>query len=370
MRRDPLTNTKHPNSSNSVADELFVGGGEMGALMGSFDWAKTPLGPVETWSPTLQATTRMMLSNCFPMLLWWGPDFYQLYNDAYVPVLGDKHPHAALAKPFRECWSEVFHILGPLAQTPFDGGPPTWMEDIPLELKRFEFTEEAHFTIGYSPVPDNTAPNGIGGVLAIVHEITQKVLGDRRVSALRDLTTRSFEAKTAEEACVIAAATLGHYQRDIPFALIYLTEDNGCSARLASQTRADNHGTLCPVLVDLSKESEGVWPLASAREQKQIIFVEDLAGKFGRVPSGPWSDPPEMAAVVPIKSNVAEQPAGFLVVGLSPRLRYDDSYRGFLELLSAQIATAITNSRAYEEGRLIAQRLLSLPTLVTSSEPR
>lgn len=258
----------------------------MGALMRSFDWSNNPLGPPESWSPTLQAMTRMLLANCFPMLLWWGPDFLQLYNDAYIPVLGDKHPVAALGRPFRECWSEVFYILGPLAQKPFEGGPATWMEDIPLEVNRFGFTEETHFTIGYSAVPDPAAPGGIGGVLATVHEITQKVLGERRLAAIRELSTRSFEAKTVSGACDVAVSTLAHHQLDVPFALIYLLDEKGETAHLACETGLDGFPAFRRGMVPLSDGAAGLWPLALSHQQSKTVIVEDLRDKAGRVPSG------------------------------------------------------------------------------------
>uniref|UniRef100_A0A372IQ11 histidine kinase n=2 Tax=Paracidobacterium acidisoli TaxID=2303751 RepID=A0A372IQ11_9BACT len=329
----------------------------MRGLMRVFDWAKTPLGPAETWSPTLRAMTQMLLANCFPMLLWWGPDFYQLYNDAWSPVLGDRPPHAGLGRPFRECRPEIFHILGPLARKPFEGGPPTWIEDILLEVNRFGFQEEAHFTMGYSPVPDDTAPKGIGGVLATVHEITRKVVGDRRVSALRDLSAQSFEPKTAEEACGMAAAVLSRYPRDISFALIYLTESNGRYARLAGRTGMDGHEALGPEVVEILGDAQKSWPFSTVLEQKTLSVVDDLGGRFGRVPGGPWSDPPHTAVMLPIRATMGNLPAGFLIAGISPRLRFDDSYRGFLELLSAQISTSIAHARAYEEERRHAEAL-------------
>jgi signal transduction histidine kinase len=337
--------------TDRAGQNIFAGGGEMGALMRDFDWSKTPLGPVESWSLTLRVMAKLLLANRFPMLLWWGAQFIQLYNDAYRPVLGDKHPHAALGKPFSECWSEVFHVLGPLAQTPFDGGPPTWMEDIPLEVNRYSFVEETHFTIAYSPVPDDTAPNGIGGVLATVHEISEKIVGERRVRALRDLAARPAEAKTAEEASAMAAATLADYSKDVPFALVYLLEADGKSARLAGHAGTETCADLRPEQVDFYDKSETPWPFAAVEREQQVSLIDNLQERFGRLPAGPWADPANSAAVVPIKSNIARHLAGFLVAGISPRLRFDDQYRGFLELASAQIAIAIANARAYEEER-------------------
>jgi signal transduction histidine kinase len=353
-------------SSTPTPESLFAGGGEMGALMRAFDWSNTPLGSASTWSPALESTTRLVLANCSPMLLWWGPDFIQIYNDAYIPVLGDKHPGAALGRPFRECWSEVFPVLGPLAQSPFGGGPPTWMEDIPLEVNRFGFVEETHFTIGYSPVPDATAPGGIGGVLATVHEISAQIIAQRRVVVLRDLGTRPAEAKTAEDAGAMAAATLADHAKDIPFALIYLLDPSGEKAYLAAHSGTDGCPALRPEAIDLAPSLAGAWPLPAAKTQQETILVSGLAARFGCLPIGPWSDPPHMAAVVPIKSNIPHQLAGFFVAGISPRLRYDDSYRDFLELASAQIATAIANARAYEEERKRAQALAELDRAKTT----
>ncbi len=357
---------REPDQGSPSGQNLFAGGGEMGALMRAFDWSKNPLGPPETWSPALQSTTRLVLANCSPMLLWWGPDFLSIYNDAYIPVLGDKHPQAALGKPLRECWSEVFPVLEPLVRSPLEGGPPTWMEDIQLEVNRFGFVEETHFTIGYSPVPDPTARRGIGGVLATVHEITEKVLSQRRVLVLRDISTRALETKTAVEACMAAADTLAKHENDIPFALIYLLDSSGEKAHLAAHTGTADCAALRPEVIDLTADLDSLWPLAFCKADEEIVPVSALAAKFDRVPHGSWSDPPHIAAVVPIKSNIAHQVAGFFIAAISPRLRFDDSYRGFLELASAQIATAIANARAYEEERRRAEALAEIDRAKTA----
>jgi hypothetical protein len=110
---------------------FLLGGGEMGALMRAKDWVSTPLGSPETWSPSLKMMVALLLANRFPQLLWWGPDYLSIYNDAYRPVLGDRHP-AALGQPFRDVWPEVQHVLTPLIDAPFHGGPASWTDDIQL----------------------------------------------------------------------------------------------------------------------------------------------------------------------------------------------------------------------------------------------
>ena len=136
--------------------DCLEGGGEIGALMRSIDWSKTPIGAVETWSPALRTIMRMLLVNRFQLFLWWGPHYVQFYNDASWPILGAKHPRS-MGQPAAECWSEIWHVIGPLIDSPFHGGPATWMEDIFLEINRYGYVEETHFTIAYSPVPDDDA---------------------------------------------------------------------------------------------------------------------------------------------------------------------------------------------------------------------
>jgi hypothetical protein len=102
-------------------------GSEMGALIRAKDWSSTPIGPVESWSPSLRMMVGLLLANRFPLLLWWGPNYVSIYNDAYRPVLGEKHPRS-LGEPVKECWSEIWHILKPLIDAPFEGGPSTWMD--------------------------------------------------------------------------------------------------------------------------------------------------------------------------------------------------------------------------------------------------
>ncbi len=351
------TDATDPPTGGSAA------GPEMEERIRTFDWSRTPLGPTESWSPALRMMVRILLANRFPMLLWWGPEYVSLYNDSYRPILGTKHPWA-LGRPVRECWSEIWDLLEPLIDTPFRGGPATWDEDIFFEINRYGFVEETHFAIAYSAVPDESAPNGIGGVLAAVHEITEKVVGERRVRALRDLGARAGQARTAEEACRIAAETLAAYDKDVPFALLYLIDErideNGEAAALAGFFGCEAETEGCPGRVELGA-LEGPWPFADAVRTAAVSVVGDLAGRFGgNVPAGPWSDPPQYAVMVPIRSNLAHRLAGVMVAGVSARLKFDEPYLGFYELLAGQIATSIANARAYEAERRRADALAEI----------
>ena len=341
----------------------------MGERIRSFDWASTPLGPISTWSPALRTTLRIMLANRFPHVLWWGPHYIQFYNDPYRPIPGAKHPDQAFGRPASECWAEIWHIIGPLVDRPFKGGPATWDDDIFLEIHRHGFVEECHFTIAYSPVPDETAPNGIGGVLATVHEITGKVVGDRRVLVLRDLGARSAEVRTAEEACVMAAEILAKHPKDIPFALLYLLDSEREEARLGGLAGVAVSEVVSPAVIPLhgDREFRSPWPLAQVRQTEAPQTIRNLAQTLqGQVPPGPWSDPPNTAVIIPIPSNKSHQLAGFLITGVSARLQLDDAYRDFLNLVGSQIATAIARAREYEEEKKRAEALAVLDRAKTA----
>lgn len=354
-----------PANGTQVAPAMTTGEkGEMADRINALDWSRTPLGPREAWSPALRMMVTFLLANRFPLLLWWGPQFVSIYNDAYRPVLGAKHPQA-LGQPCGEVWQEIWHILHPLIDRPFRGGPATWMEDILLEIRRHGYPEETHFTIAYSPVPDETAPGGIGGVLATVHEITDKVIGERRVLALRDLGVRGVEAKSAEEACVNAATALRSHARDVPFALMYLLDANRQEARLAAKVGAEAGEPICPAAVRLD-DAAAAWPFAAVLAAEELQVVSHLSARFSAVPRGPWADPPESAVVIPIPSTLAHQTAGFLVVGVSSRSQFDEKYRSFVELLGTQLATLVANARAYEEEARRATALAELDRAKTA----
>jgi hypothetical protein len=349
------------NTSLSEDGLSFLGvGGEMRELIREFDWAGTPIGPTKSWSPALRTTIRIVLANRFPHILWWGPGYIQLYNDAYAPIPGAKHPKKALGRPASECWPEIWHIIGTLIDRPFHGGLPTWNEDILLEIQRHGFVEESHFTIAYSPVPDDTVPGGIGGVLGTVHEITEKVVSERRTVVLRDLAAGVADAKTAEQACTLAAKVLAKHNRDLPFVLLYLIDPDRRRARLAGAAGVETGLDLSQGNLNLDDSTTLRWPLNEGIESGDIGLVEDLATRFRVIPPGPWSDPPTAAAIVPIPSNRPHVTAGVLITGISSRLKFDARYRDFLDLVKTQIATAISNARSHEEERKRAEMLAEL----------
>ena len=178
---------------SAPTSELFAGSGEMAAIMRGMDWSRTKLGPVEDWPQSLRTMLGVILGSRFPMLLWWGPELLHLYNDAYRPILRDKHP-ASLAAPAAEVWAEVWDVAGPMARSVQEGGPATWTEDLQLLINSGDMAEETYFTFSYSPVPGDDGR--IGGLLNTVQETTAKVQSERQVRMLYELAGRAAEAKS------------------------------------------------------------------------------------------------------------------------------------------------------------------------------
>jgi hypothetical protein len=194
-----------------------------------------------------------------------------------------------------------------LIDTPFQGGPATWVEDIELQINRAGFSEETHFTVAYSPVPDETVAGGIGGVLATVHEITEKVIGERRGSILRELGSGAGKRRRRRMRAQPQRRRSKSIGRMFQFALIYLTDSDVRKARLAACCGFEGSESLAPQDLDLNETSEIGSAMAAARRAEEMQIVTDLASVFPVLPAGPWPERPHTAVVVPIRSNIPHQ---------------------------------------------------------------
>ena len=327
------------------------------------DWSKTPLGPEEWWPASLKTAVRIMLDSRYPMFVWWGDRLINIYNDAYAPVLGDRHPEA-LGRPAREIWSEIWDTVGPQSELVMRERRSTWNEELQFVMERNGFPEEAFFTYSYSPIPGDDG--GVGGLFCACTEETQRVLGRRRLRLLRALAERAAEAKSIDEACEIAAATLADNPNDIPFALLYLLEPDGARARLACASGLTLPHPASPPTVELGGDGDP-WEFARVARAGEAVLVDALAARFGPLPGGVWPEAPNHAIVLPmLKGSESARPAGFVVAGISPRLPFHDDYRGFMGLVAGQIGAAVANARAYEEERRRAEALARLDEAKTA----
>jgi PAS domain S-box-containing protein len=166
------------NRSNRA--DFLAGGGEMGALTRGHDWSATPIGPPDSWPQSLRTAVRILLSTNHPMFIWWGEGLIQFYNDAYRQTMGPERHPGALGQPGRECWAEIWPIIGPQIEQVMSGGGATWNENQLIPVTRHGRLERVWWTYGYSPIDE---ADGVGGVLVVCRDVTREHLA---AAALRE----------------------------------------------------------------------------------------------------------------------------------------------------------------------------------------
>ena len=332
-------------------------GGPLSHLMAATDWPATPLGPFPRWPPELRTAVSVCLNCPFPILVMWGPQLTMVYNDAFVPILGAKHP--ALGLPCAQVWADAWPVVGGMLTDVLDRGVPTYHEDLRLILQRHGFDEEVYFTFAYSPIP---VPGGrVGGVFTVVTESTGQVLSARRIRALQELSaSRSAHTASAADACATAMQTLGAHRADLPFGVTYLLDDADGQARaVASFGLADPD--LLPAALRGGGDGDWIWQTAvTGAGATRTGLAEQLPGlaQPGASPAGDADA--DVAVSLPLAVAGQTRVRGALVLGVSRYLRLDEDYQGFLALVARQVAAAVTDAEAYAAQRRRAEELAEL----------
>ena len=200
------------------------------------------------------------------MWVGWGKDAVFLYNDAYIQVLSlAKHPWA-LGKPTAEVWPEIWDICGPLVDKVYQEGEASFLDDVRFLMNRGDFTEETYYSFSYSPIRDESGT--VAGLFCPTTEVTPKVINARRLGTLSELSANALLQKTTEAACASVAATLAKNPDDIPFAVLYLVDNENKRARLEQ-------------VCGLARGIEGLTPdsIDLARDQRWAVLV--AAGAHG-----------------------------------------------------------------------------------------
>src|SRR5438132_162780 len=208
---------KDAGEERTVIDP-FPSGGEMRRLMFDHDWTGTELGPMSDWPLRLRFALGTCLESRHPITIFWGEDLRVFYNDAYVPSMGDKHP-AALGRPARECWAEIWPTIGSMLEGVLHTGQPTWADDLELGLLRHGFVEETYWTFSYSPIRD--AQGVVCGIFCAVTETTDTITATRREGMLRDVAVAATTARSEHEFLTAVSEAMRANPNDVPFARLY-----------------------------------------------------------------------------------------------------------------------------------------------------
>jgi PAS domain S-box-containing protein len=240
--------------------DFLAGGGEMGRLMRSHDWEATPLGAPSTWPPLLKTSLRLLLTSNHPMFIWWGPQLIQFYNDAYRQTLGlERHP-SALGQRGRDCWNDVWDIIGPQISHVMSGQGATWHEDHLVPTVRHGRHQNIWWTYGYSPIENE---NGVQGVLAICRDVTQEHENRETLARLNKelaaevITRMQAEASLEAERDSIDAA-LERSESDLAQQVIDWQELHAMSSRLLqAKTLQDQFAVVLDTAARFHRCSQG-----------------------------------------------------------------------------------------------------------------
>ncbi|MFO0605055.1 MAG: ATP-binding protein [Polyangiales bacterium] len=331
-------------------------GGEMGRLLRLHDWAATPLGPVAAWPSSLRSSLSICVGSRFPIALYWGPRATLVYNDAWSPILGSKHPWA-LGRDAREVWPEIWPTIGPQLEHVARERESIYLEDSLLPMRRHGYVEECYFNYTFTPVLGEGG--AVDGVFNAVIETTWRVTGERRTRALRELGEALAGARSAREACARAADGLAAADRDVSFCAVYLAD--GGRARLVAARGVAPGSPLAPADAPLG---DAQWPFAEAA--RRVVAVHELPGRFGVAPpGGAWPEAATQALVAPLSIG-ADRGAGFLVIGASPRRAVDDESVAFADRAAAHLSAAMSAAAALESERQRAESLAALDRAKTT----
>ncbi len=276
------------------------------------------------------------------MVLTWGPEFIQFYNDAYAPLIGAQHP--TIGQDIRITFAAGWDVLGPPIEHAMTTLEPSWFPALQLLLERHGYREETFFRVTHAPVFGDHGE--VAGMLSIGSEVTSEVIGARRQRMLHELSATRGEL--GDEAQIVRAmcATLRGDPLDVPFAAAYLAGSDDGRPHLVATIGCD----------------AAVLPAVTAPDGADVLVAIDALGLAG----GPWGDPVTDAVALPLTVSRGAEPLGVLVVGKSPNLALDEDYRSFHELMTGQLAAAIATSRAFEAERRRAESLAELDRAKTT----
>ncbi|MEO7037907.1 MAG: ATP-binding protein [Polyangiaceae bacterium] len=331
----------------TAAQNCLSATGEAAACARAVDWAQTPLGSIETWPQSLLTIVGTLLRARHPMFLYWGPELIQFYNDGYIPSFGaGKHPRA-MGQRARECWPEIWPLIGPQIEDVMLRSGTTWHEDQLIPIYRNGRLEDVYWTYGYSPVYDESG--GVGGTLVVVTETTARVVAERRLRASRLLTERTSALLDGPELVQAAMGAFHEMSRDVTFSLVFSFERNELTLAGYSGLTGAELAQVEPLVRDRLPSAREAEHSRGGRAAARTLSLPE----FTRADTAPdalftplWP-PGEHGATV-----------GFAAFGVNAMQIFDAQYRQHIEELGETLSLACARQTLRAEQRKIQERLV------------
>jgi signal transduction histidine kinase len=261
------------------------------------NWARTALGPLRDWSPTLRLFTRFMLADARPACLWWGPDFIAIYNEAYMPLAAQMHP-ALMGSTFIQGYPDLWPQIGPyFAKCRRTGSGVSYSSATPTLVERKGWTEETFFSGSFTPI--GPAPHS-EGIYNSAYEVTSQKLADRRTSMLNSLA--AVPSQTVDAVFAHIVTTLETNPFDIPLAMLYKYVDGAGPHALQLQGHIGLSKGHNLIVEKASMDSElGLVP--DMRRAGSEATTIDYDERFNSASWRGWGSPSKRIAILPITSD-------------------------------------------------------------------
>ena len=327
-------------------EQFFPGESELARRMRAFGWTGTDLGQPESWPQNLRGVVSLCLASRSPILLWWGPNFTLLYNDACVPFLGEARHPRCLGAAGRDCWDELWKAVGPTLESVRATAQGVCSEPFPFFVARRLPREEVYLRFTYDPI---LAIDGrtVDGIFSLSTDVTDEIIAARRLETLRKLSAPRDGARDIRAACKAAAQSFAENPEDIPFAAIYVADERGAAANLEAAVYPVGDHRL-PSRVTLAHNGSP-WPLASMLANPAPVVV-DLESLGLQLSGRRWPDPIRTALVLPV-TGAQIRLSGILLFGTSPRRPLDSSYRTFFDLMARHMEAVLRDALEDQDAR-------------------
>jgi len=323
--------------------KFLQGGGKMGELIRTTDWAQTSLGGPASWPDSLKSALSICLNSGFPMAIYWGEGFILLYNDAWSAIPGDKHPWA-LGKPGKQVWPEIWDRLDAEFKRVLENAESIRSKDTMLLIQRFGYTEECYFDYTLSPI--TAADGSTGGVFNAVMETTYRVINERRNRILHSiLHLHSVQGFTEgmETGMKILEAT----QEELTFCLLYTTLEDGIQDITLSAAMG----------LSAADVQHIEWPVEELLQSGKSMHLENLSAYIKIPIASCWPEACTEALIVPLKMAEAKI-SGYLVAGISSRRKLDSEYRQFIESVAVYIGSAMSRGKTFLQEQKTQRRII------------
>ena len=342
-RRRNLLSEKPPLPPDlAAAVEL---GGEMGQRFSDYDWKRHPLGSPASWPIEVRSAVALALTSRFPTVLWLGTDdLFQVYNDAYSQILGDKHLDA-LGKRAAHIWWDIWPTISPMLARVIATGEATWSHDLMFAMVTGGRRLERYFTFTYSPLISDQGKTY--GVFSSSYETTERVLSERRMRLLTAVASNVLDTNSIDDAAQAVISVCQSQPSDVPFVAAYI--DSGASPTLRAATASV--ATLLPAVLETLTDWE------PARSRADVHIISDIADRVAGLSHELGVNCPEQALLIPLGEDHA---AGALLVATNPRCDLDEQYIGFCQLIADQLTSAMAAAQSYDQQRRRADALTEL----------